>query len=93
MSQLASNPWRVTGADALPLTITKGMVKIRHLEGSNWNAAGDTIVVNDALGNTIAILVGPSDKQEVRTGNIGYVTGVTIQSITAASDTLTIYFE
>ena len=93
MGQLAANPWKVTGADALPLTVARGSVKIRHIEGSGWTVAGHTIVVNDINGNLITQLTGPTSLEEVRTGNIGYVTGIVVQSISAAGEQALIYFE
>jgi hypothetical protein len=91
MPQLAANPWKVTSADALPLIITKGSVKLRHIEFSNYAVIGDLAVVQDRFGNDITRLKGTTDIQEVRTGNIGYVDGVTILSISAGE--VLIYFE
>ena len=93
MAQLAANPWKVTSADVLPLIISKGMVKIRHIEFSGYAAGTGIAVINDTNGNLITQLqsAGGTDAEEKRTGNIGYVTGVTVQSI--SSGQVLIYFE
>ncbi len=96
MSQLAKNPWRVAVGDALPLTVTKNSVKLRHIEFSAYTAGAAPATVTDGAGNPIATLTPSSatDVEEKRTGNIGYVDGVIVTSVGgAAAGQVLIYFE
>jgi len=96
MAQLAANPWKVSIGDTLPLTITKNLVKIRHIEFSGYAAGAGSAVVTDINGNEIARLTPSSstDVEEKRTANIGYVTGVVVTSCGgAATGDVLIYFE
>lgn len=93
MAQLGANPWKVTSADSFPLVCSRSSVKIRHIEYSNYNAASTGAIVQDINGNDICILKPDTatSLEALRTGNVGYVTGVQVTA--CPSGEVTIYFE
>lgn len=91
MAQLSANPIKVASGDSLPVIVFKNSAKIRHIEFGGYAADADTAIIRDANGNDIALMNGATDLETVRTGNIGYVTGLTV--VTCTSGEVTIYFE
>lgn len=93
MAQLAANPWKVTSADTLPLTIQKGLSKIRNVEYAGYTAGSTGAIVQDINGNDTAKLIPDTatTTETLRTGNVGYVTGVVVTA--CPSGEVLIYFE
>jgi hypothetical protein len=68
-------------------------MKVRHIEWYNYVAATAGAVITDQNGNDIARFAPESatDLELKKTGNIGYVTGLVVVSI--SSGEVAIFFE
>lgn len=81
-AQLSANPWTVAAADAGTVNIT-GKVKIRHIEFVGYNAITDVCEVTNTNGLVIWDGHGAADFEVVRSGPIGWVTGVKVPTISS----------
>jgi len=99
MAQLAANPMSVNLAtDTIPLTVFKGLMKLRHIEWSGYIAAPTVFPkITDINGNFITQfnVDTATDVEQKRTANIGYVTGLIVTTNTGAASTgiISIFFE
>lgn len=76
-NQLASLPWVVDTPSADPLFT--GKVKIDHIEYVGYQAAGDSVEVQDENGRLVAFLRGNTDLETAMTNNeIGWVSGLLV---------------
>lgn len=91
MSQLANNPMRCTTADTFPLKVFKHWCQIHHFEFQNA-AAGDTVTVQDLLGNTVWDTTAPTDTEAPISQLIGDCYGLTVSAFSSAGGELLIYF-
>jgi hypothetical protein len=99
MAQLSANPMSVNLAvDALPFTVFKTLMKLRHIEWSGYTAAPTVFPkITDINGNFVHQfnVDSATDVESKRTANIGYVTGLIVTTSTGAASTgiITIFFE
>lgn len=94
MSQLASNPMKITFATdgaSLPITLFTHEAKIKGFEFSNYSVQTDKVVVQDSLGNDVWIGIGDTTLSAQEKSNIGWVHGLQVVSMIAGE--LLVYFE
>jgi len=93
-AQLSANPLKWRDGDGVPLVLFNGSCKIRHIEFDRYTGAGDFVVLQDLNGKGEIILTGASDFESVRTGNVGYMTGLKIVTATlTTTGEVTVFFE
>jgi hypothetical protein len=78
---LTANPWVVDTASATP--IFKTYAKLRHIEFNSYAVDADNCVVTDQNGVTIWVGNGNAALEAERSGNIGWVNGVIVPTLTA----------
>jgi hypothetical protein len=90
-NQLAQNPMVIDTPSPTP--IVKGAYKLKHIEFVGFAASTDTCIVEKANGTVITEMVGASAGGDgvVRTGNIGWVDGIIVPTLT--SGLCLIFFE
>lgn len=76
----AQNPWQLDTTG----TIYSNWVKLEQVELVQYSADTDTAILKDKNGKVIAILNGAADFSTVRTGKIGWVNGVVLDTLTLA---------
>lgn len=84
------NPWRVDTPGAAIICNTD--VKINHFEFSGYAAQGNQCIVQDRFGHTVWQATGAADLEEVRSGRVGEVYGLSVPTL-AGGGVLLIYFE
>jgi hypothetical protein len=92
MAQLAANPWTVSSADVLPLTVHKNMVRIHNIEWEGYSNATDTFTITDINGNDVWSQTGATDGSTIRSGDLGNVNGLIVTAMTPASTGLLKFF-
>lgn len=89
-NQLAQNPWvldEVGVLTALPM-------KLAQIELVDYTADADFAILKNNEGKVVAILNGSADLSTVRTGKIGWVHGLTLDTLSlAGSGNVLVYFE
>lgn len=90
-NKLAQNPMYIDTPGAAVLIATK--YKVKHIEFVGFAANTDSCIVQDQLGNIITEMSGASVGGDgvVRTGNIGWVNGIKVPTLTAGA--CLIFFE
>lgn len=88
-NQLAANPMKIDTPG--PGVLFSSNMKLRHIEFTGYAATSDKAIVTDRYGNIIAELSATTDLQEVRTGNVGWVYGLIVPTLT--SGIVLVYFE
>lgn len=84
-NKLAQNPMYVDTPSNVP--IVNGAYKIKHIEFVGYAADTDSAIVTNLNGNVITELLGASAGGDgvVRTGNIGWVDGIIVPTLTAGA--------
>ena len=78
---ITGRQWEVLAADvaAGPAVLSTSEVKVLHMEFSNYTGTTtDSALVLDRNARTVWNPTGAGDGEEVRSGNIGWVDGITI---------------
>lgn len=90
-NKLAQNPMYVDTPSPTPLVT--GSYKIRHIEYVGFADDTDSAIVTNLNGNVITEMVGASAGGDgvVRTGNVGWVDGIVVPTLTAGA--VLIFFE
>lgn len=94
---VASRQMLVNSADVTAYTtgagnvLPKGNVKIEQIEYSDYDADTNIAIVTDMNNKLVCVLNGASDLQTVRTGKIGWVSGLKVTKLDGASSRLFIY--
>jgi hypothetical protein len=90
-NQLAQNPMYIDTPSPYP--VVKTAYKIHHIEYVGFGSATDTVVVQNANGRMITELMGEAagGYTAVRTGNVGWVDGIMVPTLTAGA--VLIFFE
>jgi hypothetical protein len=91
-NKLSSNPLNIdTPSSTVP--IVKTAYKIKHIEFVGFAADTDSCIVTDVKGNIITEMLGASAGGDgvVRTGNVGWVDGIMVTTLT--SGLCLIFFE
>lgn len=78
-NNLTQRPWVIDTAAATVLW--SGQVKISHIEFDGYAADTDVCVVKNAQGLVICQLNGASDLETVRSGCIGWVSGIAVTQL------------
>jgi predicted transcriptional regulator len=58
-------------------------VKVKFIEFANYINAGDAVIVKDRIGRVVWTGVGATDFSEVRSGDIGWVDGLVLDTLTS----------
>ena len=84
-NKLAQNPMYIDTPSSTPIVTTK--YKLKHIEFVGYGADTDSAIVTNQNGNTITELLGSSAGGDgvVRTGNIGWVDGIVVPTLTAGA--------
>lgn len=90
-NHLAQNPMSIDTPSPNP--IVTGAYKIRHIEFVGFAANTDSAIVENGNGRVITEMLGASAGGDgvVRTGNIGWVDGIIVPTLTAG--VVLIFFE
>lgn len=78
-NNLGQRPWVIDTAAATILWTSQ--VKIVHIEFAGYTADTDKCVIKNAQGLIICQLDGASDLETVRSGKIGFVSGLAVTQI------------
>lgn len=88
-NNLTQNPMYIDTPSAVPIILTA--YKLKHIEFVGYANYSDKAIVTNLLGHTLAELTSAADLQEVRTGNIGWVDGIVVPTLTSGA--VLIFFE
>ncbi len=82
-NKLSINPLRIDTPGAAVLIPTN--IKVKHIEFVGFASGTDSCIVEDRYGNVITELLGAAAGGDgvVRTGNIGWVYGIQVPTLTA----------
>lgn len=78
-NNLGQNPWVIDTAGATVLWSSR--VSVRHIEFAGYTADTDRCVVKNAQGLIIMVLDGAADLETVRSGNVGWVSGIAVTTL------------
>lgn len=76
----SQNPWQLDTVGA----VYSNWVKLEQVELVQYTADTDFAILKDKNGKIVAILNGAADFSTVRTGKIGWVNGLTLDTLTLA---------
>ena len=99
MAQLINNPLSFTVADVSAAAVFSGRMKLAQAEFLAYTSTSDTVEIQNASGQVIFSASGSADLDVVRSGKIGWVSGLIVPVTTSAgapnipSGKLIIYFE
>lgn len=57
------------------------MIKVEHFEWSGYANATDVIILKDQNGKVVWKAGGTTDKQEVRSGKVGWIDGLIVDTL------------
>lgn len=81
-NDLSSRQWRLDTPS--PGTVLwRGNIYIKQVEFSNYAAQGNQAILKDANGKTVWSATGEGDLSPVRLGDIGWVNGLILDTLTA----------
>lgn len=89
-NNLTGNPWKLDGS-SMTTVLFPGWIKVRHFEFAAYAAATDTVSLGDRTGRVVWNASGTTDKQEVRSGTVGWING--LQELTHTNGTVLVYIE
>ncbi len=78
-NSMTTNPWVVDTAGASILFTPD--VEVRHFEYTGYAAQGSNVTVQDRFGKNIWVGLGAADQEEVRSGPIGWVHGISVPTL------------
>lgn len=78
---LTANPWVVDTASAT--AVFSSEIKVRHMEFVAYAAATDKVIVTDKNGILVWQGDGNADLESERSGNIGWVNGLIVSTLTS----------
>jgi hypothetical protein len=80
-NNLKANPWTLDTVG----TVWNSRVYIRNIEFVGYTVATDAIVLKDRLGNNVWDARGSTSFDTVRSGTLGWIDGLRLDSITGGS--------
>jgi len=89
-NSFGSNPWVIDTASAALLCATD--IKVNHFEFAGYASQGNQCLVQDRFGKTIWAAFGAADLEEVRSGKVGEVYGLSVSTLQGAG-VLRVYFD
>jgi hypothetical protein len=85
-NQFQTRQWYVDTPYSSPVQLSPGVpVYIKQIEFANYNVYSDYCVVEDGNGNQVWRGQGSEELNTQRSGDIGWVTGVLVPTITAGN--------
>lgn len=76
MADIGTRQWTLTSADVSATPIFKGQVAVVQVEFFGYNAETDVCIIQDRNGKVKWQGDGASDKQTVRSGELGWIEGL-----------------
>jgi hypothetical protein len=83
-NDLSGRQWRLdtpTPFGSLNALLWNGNIKVHHFEFSEYASQGSQAVLKDRNGKIVWSPTGAADLEEVRSGNVGWVNGLILDSL------------
>jgi len=78
-NDVSSNPMVFDTAGAS--VVWPYMTKVYHFEYSGYGTQGNVAIIKNRNGKVVCQMTGASDLEEVRSGNIGWIEGIIVDTL------------